>query len=463
MNFLNYNYEEKLSTVRLRESTINRDKRIDEFYSDRSRIIYSTSFRRLQQKAQVFSLESNSGVHTRMTHSLEVSDVGRTLANKIAWKLYASDIIQSEQIAEFVTIVENACLVHDLGNPPFGHFGEAAIQSWSNTTDIFNKVNYKNLFLFEDFKQFDGNPQGIRILLKLHTEHDRFSLNLTSATLLSALKYVRSPKEDPDDGIMKKPGFFYTELDEIEQIQHNANVQKHHRYPLTYIMEAADDIAYCMSDIADGIEKRIITLDEFEKSFRQKWKKTYKKTPCPLPKKIKSFNHDISIPWSKLAMEEVANCYIEEHSDIFNGIANDLLSKTKINNNFKVLKSVSREKLYSSAEAENIELTGFSVITGLLKHYERLLKMPYSDFCNLLNGENPKGYEVEKRLYDRIAKHYIDAYVYAVKKLNKKERNFADKELWLRTHLVIDYISGMTDAFSLSMYQMLEGISIKRN
>ena len=89
--------------------------------------------------------------------------------------------------------------------------------------------------------------------------------------------------------------------------------------------------------------------------------------------------------------------------------------------------------------------------------------MPYSDFCNLLNGENPKGYEVEKRLYDRIAKHYIDAYVYAVKKLNKKERNFADKELWLRTHLVIDYISGMTDAFSLSMYQMLEGISIKRN
>ena len=137
---MKHDYDKKLSSARLRISTVPRNNKIDEFYSDRSRILYSTSFRRLQQKAQVFSLEPNSSVHTRMTHSLEVSDIGRTLANKIARRLYEKNEISLEQVAEIVTIVENACLVHDLGNPPFGHFGEFAIQSWAKTTKIFDKI-----------------------------------------------------------------------------------------------------------------------------------------------------------------------------------------------------------------------------------------------------------------------------------------------------------------------------------
>lgn len=460
---MEHDYDEKLSSARLRTSTIPRKNKIDEFYSDRSRILYSTSFRRLQQKAQVFSLEPNSSVHTRMTHSLEVSDIGRTLANKIARRLYGKNEISLEQVAEIVTIVENACLVHDLGNPPFGHFGEFAIQSWAKKTKIFDKISEDNLELFNDFKEFDGNPQGIRILLKLHTEHDEFSLNLTSATLLCALKYVRSPKENADDGIMKKPGFFCSEKDEIEQIQKNANVQEYHRYPLTYIMEAADDIAYCLSDIADGLEKRIITLDEFINYFYAFWKMD--ESICPLSKEIKNFTDGVSIPWSKKAMEEVTDYYIDNHNDVFNGTSKDLLSNTEIHPAFEALKTVAKEKLYSSPEAENIELAGFSVITGLLEHYENLLILPFDIFTGLTTGKLPEeyknDYKYEKRLYDRIATHYVAAYKTARDKLDSTSPDFYEKELWLRTHLIIDYISGMTDEFSLSMYQLLEGIDIK--
>ena len=460
---MTHDYNEKLSSIRLRNSSVSRNNKVSEFYSDRSRILFCTSFRRLQQKAQVFSLESNSSVHTRMTHSLEVSDLGRTLANKIARRLYEKGEISLEQVAEIVAIVENACLVHDLGNPPFGHFGESAIQSWAKSTNVFDAVCKKNLYLFQDFKQFDGNPQGIRILLKLHTEKDVFSLNLTSSSILCALKYVRSSCEKSDNGIMKKPGFFITETEEIKQIQKNANVKPHHRYPFTYIMEAADDIAYCMSDIADGIEKRIITLDEFIKSFKSKLNS--KIFSFYFPNNINSFTYDVSIPLSNLAMEEVSDYYINNHDDVFNGTTKDLLSNTKIHNTFETLKDVAKEKLYSSPEAENIELAGFSVITGLLKHYECLLILPYVIFKELVEGNQPsddkKDYKYEKRLYNRIASHYVAAYKTATDKLDKTSPDFHDKELWLRTHLIIDYISGMTDEFSLSMYQLLEGINIK--
>lgn len=114
------NISEKFSTQRFRESTIIRKEAVDDFYSDRSRIIYCSSFRRLQQKAQVFSLEPNSSIRTRLTHSLEVSDLGRTLSNKIAYKLSEMDFINEKEIPLLVAIVENACLLHDIGNPPFG-------------------------------------------------------------------------------------------------------------------------------------------------------------------------------------------------------------------------------------------------------------------------------------------------------------------------------------------------------
>lgn len=148
MKSIDYNHF--IDVHRVRESTRKRSRKIDQFYSDRSRIIYSSSFRRLQQKAQVFSLEPNASVRTRLTHSLEVSDLGRTLANNIAYRLKNVGKLTENNILSLVAIVENACLLHDIGNPPFGHFGEAAIQDWAKTSihefipdDISEELDHK--------------------------------------------------------------------------------------------------------------------------------------------------------------------------------------------------------------------------------------------------------------------------------------------------------------------------------
>lgn len=468
---MKHEYKKLLISQREKESTVKRNALIDEFYSDRSRIIYCSSFRRLLQKAQVFSLEPNASIRTRLTHSLEVADLGRTLANKIAYKLLANKEITDRNMQSFVAIVENACLLHDIGNPPFGHFGETAIRDWAKKRalkSVPGEIETRDslfLLLMSDFEEFDGNPQGFRTITKLHTERDEYSLNLTYATLLCALKYSRAAGEEGGEGILKKAGYFQSEEKLVKKIYECVGIPLHHRYPLTYIMEAADDIAYCMSDIADGIEKKLITLPEFIKCFKQEWNKKYSKYEIPvfIREEINNFNHDISIPWSKKAMDEAVENFFENHDAIYNGTAKSLICEDKpMGRVLETIKAVSRRELYTAIEAESIELTGYAVITGILKRYERLLKLPYSEFVKLVKNERTNGLDIERRLYNRIGKRYVLAYSYAVDNLDKYSWDFKTREWWLRVHLIIDHISGMTDEFALQTYQMLEGINLLR-
>lgn len=468
---MNLEYKKLLNTQREKESTIKRKTLIDEFYSDRSRIIYCSSFRRLLQKAQVFSLEPNASIRTRLTHSLEVADLGRTLANKIVYKLLANKDISDRNMQSFVAIVENACLLHDIGNPPFGHFGETAIRDWAKNKarqSVPEGVTTNDSFfdlLISDFEEFDGNPQGFRTITKLHTERDEYSLNLTYATLLCSLKYSRAAGEKSGEGILKKAGYFQSEADLVKRIYESVGIPIHHRYPLTYIMEAADDIAYCMSDIADGIEKKLITLSDFIKCFKEEWNKKYSKYELPvlLDEDINNFNHDISIPWSKKAMDEAVENFFENHDAIYDGTAKSLICEDKpMGRVLETIKAVSKRELYTSMDAESIELTGYAVITGILSRYERLLKLPYSDFYKLIKNEKTTGLEIERRLYNRIGKRYVAAYCYAIERMDENSWNFKTKEWFLRVHLIIDHISGMTDEFALQTYQMLEGINLLR-
>lgn len=464
-------YKKLISKQRLRNSSLKRSADIDEFYSDRSRIIYCSSFRRLLQKAQVFSLEPNASIRTRLTHSLEVSDLGRSIANKIAYKLFNQNILSQTNIHSFVAIVENSCLIHDIGNPPFGHFGETAIKDWAKNNAqnaIPKNIRWDNptlRLLMSDFNEFDGNPQGFRTITKLHTERDQYSLNLTFATLLCALKYSRAAGEDKGNGILKKAGYFQSEKTIVEEIYNKVGLEIHHRYPLTYIMEAADDIAYCMSDIADGIEKHILTLSDFLVAFEKEWRESYSdlEIPVKMPNinDTCSFNFDISIPWSRQAMDEAVKTYITNHEAIYNGTAESLITvNSDMGKVLETIKKVSRKKLYVSFEAENIELTGYAVISGILKHYERLFALSCEDFKKIVAQDNT-GFDIERRLFNRIGRRYIEAYKYA-EDLIKNETDYEVKEWWLRVHLIIDHISGMTDEFALQTYQMLEGISLLR-
>lgn len=320
---------------RLKKSSIERDKTIEEFYSDRSRIIYSSSFRRLQQKAQVFSLEPNCNVRTRLTHSLEVADLGRSLANKIGNRLLDKHQIDAGQIPAMVAIVENACLLHDIGNPPFGHFGEAAIQKWAKSelpklvkdreeidAEIIQTLN-------ADFREFDGNPQGFRIVSKLHCERDKYSLNLTISTLLAGLKYVRMAGDLSSENkeIEKKAGFFHSEEDTIVSLWEKMGMEKNTRYPLTYIMEAADDIAYCLSDISDGIEKNIVHPDEFLKALK-KDEKTLKVSGVNIPKddiSKSTFALEVAVPWSRSLINYAAQEFENRFDELCEGKTGSLI------------------------------------------------------------------------------------------------------------------------------------------
>ena len=441
-------YKKLILKQRLQKSTKKRKVDVDEFYSDRSRIIYSSSFRRLLQKAQVFSLEPNASVRTRLTHSLEVADLGRSIANKIAYKLAYEKSIFYSNIPSFVAIVENACLIHDIGNPPFGHFGEAAIRDWAkneakNSIPIEFKWDNPTLqFLMSDFYEFDGNPQGFRTITKLQTERDQYSLNLTYATLLCALKYSRAAGEEKGSGILKKAGYFQSEKEIVEKIYREAGLKLHHRFPLTYIMEAADDIAYCMSDIADGIEKYILNIPDFLRWFEEEWKIHYPN--IRIPKKVHfdnivSFNHQISIPLSCWAMDEAVKSYFDNHDEIYDGTAESLISKeSDIGKVLDTIKKVSQKHIYTSFEVENIELSGYAVISGILKRYGRLLKLKYSEFENIISSKNVQHLDIERKLFNRVGQKYVKAYNYAIEQLNKNEDDFEIKEWWLRVHLIVE-------------------------
>jgi len=232
-------------------------------------------------------------------------------------------------------------------------------------------------------------------------------------------------------------------------------------------MEAADDIAYCMSDIADGIEKGILTEEKFLNEFKKEWEKKFagEKLPVEIPERdyMRGFNQDVSIPWSKKAMDTAVDEFFLHEEKVFNGVADSLICQTTLMGKvLEVMKNVSKRILYTSFEAESIEITGYAVITGILKKYSCVLKMEYKDFKKLVNNEYIKGFDYELRLFHLIGKRFIKAYNYEVEKFNSLEEDFLVKEWWLRVHLIVDHISGMTDEFALETYQMLEGINLMR-
>ena len=162
-------------------------------------------------------------------------------------------------------------------------------------------------------------------------------------------------------------------------------------------------------------------------------------------------------------MDEAVSNYFNNHENIYNGIAKELIPKESVAGHIlNTVKQVSRKKLYTSIKAESIELTGYAVITGILKSYERLLRLPYSSFIELVKHGETDNADIERRLFNRLGKRYIVAYNYAIDKLDSTKDDFVNLEWWLRVHLLIDHVSGMTDEFALETYQMLQGIRLMR-
>ncbi|MCM7621465.1 dGTPase [Enterobacter vonholyi] len=507
--------ENLLSTKRHRTSKAGHKTFLSETQSDRARLIYSAAFRRLQQKAQVFSLESNSAVRSRLTHSIEVSHIGRYIVSVICQKMSDSETL-SDEVKKYwqknhlsiANMVEISCLAHDIGNPPFGHFGEAAIKEWAKSKEIIESINKsipKKLgddeisTLLSDFINFDGNPQGFRILTKLQGEDGLNGLNLTYSQLAAFLKYSFCPKDKPRDGtkeypFSKKNGYFDTEAPVIYKAWKELGMPKNKRHPLSFLMEASDDISYCISDIEDGIEKKIIIEKEFFKFVIDnilivKSKYSEHSEFCDylieiLKGKIKNMPTSeflfFKTTLSNKLVELVALKFIKNYNDHLNfTVDNQLISKNTFEYDIlDILKAYTSKHLFTSYEAEKMELSGFAIIKGILEEYLKILALPKDKFKYLVTENadeiNNNKLHIERRLYNRLPDKHIDAYKTAIAGVSIRNKKWTDerflekycafdaKHEWhLRAHLIVDFVSGMTDQFSMEIYHLLKGIKIK--
>lgn len=394
--------------------------------SDKGRVINSAAFRRLQQKAQVFPLDPNAAVRTRLTHSVEVSQIGRHIAQRVIKNHNTDHKGDYETLAAFVNLVETACLLHDIGNPPFGHLGESAVRYWFSEND----------FKYPDLLNFDGNPQGFRLMSYLSGE-DNYGFNLTCSLLLSTIKYPFT--QSPTLKNKNKFGFFSTEHLAYSSCCDRLSWPEGKNFPFMLLMDTADDIAYSLSDLEDGLEKKIITLDDLKREFGDELFPSGSIDPF-IVFKTKVIN---------TATELAANQFSKSLDEVLNGYDEKLLKGSDVDDLLKRINKYARKHIYSHEAAEQVELAGRSVISGLLTHFKILLDLNDVDFERLINNE-AKGLDFEARLLRRVPQTYINKY--------KSSKSPEDLK---RAQLLVDYISSMTDDFALETYQILQGIRIK--
>lgn len=443
-------------TFRDRSKTIEIDGR-DPFENDYGRLISSSPIRRLQDKTQVFPLESSDYIRTRLTHSLEVSYIGGSIGNSI--EKYVID--EKKDLPEIYrgqisSLLRCSGLVHDLGNPPFGHFGESAIQDFFK--DYFEKNPKIDLAEDEktDFLHFDGNVQTFRILRRLHFFKDENSFNLTYPTLASVIKYPSSSK----DGNLKKTtkeirkkkyGYFKSEEKDYQIINKKLGLDNK-RHPIVYLMEAADDIAYCAADIEDGVKLGILDFATLRRVFKKNLKankdllqildKYHEDNDNKLSDKLSLTVQQFRVITQGRMIEGVVDCFKKNYKKIMVGeFEYELIDKSRgsdIRESFEELQRV----VFDNKKIMQKELAGWEILYGLLTIF-----IPATESEKFKSGGNTK----EARLYKNISSSY--RYIY-------ENYNHYDNDTYNRIQLVVDFVSGMTDTYALNLYRKLKGIRL---
>lgn len=391
-------WKKYLNTNRVRQTTRKpgQDNRND-FESDLGRIIFSPAMRRMHDKAQVIPLTSGDSIHTRLTHSLEVMSIAYSLGielcrNKNFKETYfvEDDPLFCEQ--RIPVILKTAALAHDIGNPPFGHFGETIIQKYFR--EYFED---KGQILTEeekaDFTEFDGNAQGFRILTRLQYIGDLYGLNLTYATLGAYTKYPNAGKRQKNTYIgLKKHGVFTTEESVLDKMADNCGLNAKtedgrkfiKRHPLSFLVEAADSICYNIMDVEDGVNKKWFTyktvIDELNTFIRKQIKKKEEKESFDIEKYLsvntpKDDNRtekkkmvDFRIRVISYYVELAINNFLKNLEGIDKGEYKSELIEDDPYFVSKTFQNFASKYIYTQKEIQEIELTGVSVITGIFNY-----------------------------------------------------------------------------------------------
>ncbi|MBY4678964.1 dGTPase [Marinobacterium arenosum] len=467
--------------------------------SDRGRIINSAAVRRLQQKTQVFPLEHNAAVRSRLTHSLEVQQTSRfivrTIFERLGNQAELFGLAGLERACE--TLVEMACLMHDIGNPPFGHFGEAAISRWFeqqlprlapfSRDDLAEADHALRSALLRELSNFEGNAQAIRLISQLQ------KLNLTYSQAACIFKYTRCATEPkPEKGtaldyLNKKPGYYFSEREFVGDMQAALEMTPGHRFPLAYLMEAADDIAYCLADLEDGVDKGILSVPDLTRLLKREFDRLRTDADDSAQKHFnnRSFaeivdyalkradeepinkEHEFFV-WLRVGLthplvDHAAQAFIDDIDAVCDGSLNRALLEddSPCHSVVETLKRVAVRHVFSVPEVETLELQGYHIISGLLEHYQPLLALPREAFERLCSGET-RGLLIESRLFHRLPNKHVKAYLSMLDQrpplTTGAKLNEDVWERYCRCRLLQDMISGMTDQYALDEYQTLSVI-----
>ena len=447
------NWQQLISNKRLgleKYHQVRKDDRT-EFQRDYDRLIFSAPFRRLQNKTQVFPLPGSVFVHNRLTHSLEVSSVGRSLGNDISRALLQKHPeLSGSHLSEAGAIVSAACLAHDLGNPPFGHSGERAIGTffsegkgnWLKTYCDPTNGDRLNEREWNDLIHFEGNANAFRLLPHHFKGRRDGGFVMTYTTLASIVKY---PFSSNLAGGHAKFGFFQSEIPVYQRIAEELGIPRqasvegslrYVRHPFVYLVEAADDICYEIMDIEDAHKLKILSTDETQSLLLGFFEEERQKSIRKNLQYVSDINEQIVYLRSCVIgclESECVKVFLDNEEEIlagtFKGCLIDHISETP-RRAYKACESMAYAKIYRSKDVVDIELAGFQVITTLLELMTEAVCHPEKAYSQLLINRVSQQYDIgAERLYDRIM-------------------------------AVLDYISGMTDVYALDLYRKINGMSL---
>ena len=437
-------WQQLLSSKRFGMEAYHDEKKHDrtDFQRDYDRLIFSSPFRRLQNKTQVFPLPGSVFVHNRLTHSLEVSCVGRSLGEKTGRSLAEKYPDSTACFSEIGSIVSAACLAHDLGNPPFGHSGEKAISTYFSE----GKGKYLLTQIKEekgrpsDFVQFEGNANSFRLLTHQFNGRREGGFALTYSTLASVVKYPYSSELAGSKG---KFGFFATEETSYIRIAHGLGILPlsesptcYVRYPLVYLVEAADDICYQIMDIEDAHKLKLLTTKDTINLLLQFFSKERQIYILQIMQMVDDVNEKIAYLRSSvigLLIDECCRVFLEYEHEILQGIFSgsliDHISTTPCEA-YRNCADLSVEKIYRAQDVLDIELAGYRIINFLLETFIDAKLHPEHAYSKLLLRSFPEQF------------------------------SSSENTVYAKVQSVIDYVSGMTDVYALDLYRKLTGMNL---
>lgn len=434
-----------------------------EYERDWDRIIFSSAFRRLQNKTQVFPLPEEVFVHNRLTHSLEVASVGRSLGKIIGKKIALLEEIKDDDTARpfyrnsLKNVIASACLAHDLGNPAFGHSGEEAISKYFKKRDTIKEedIAFKKQFSTEEWKDlttFEGNANALRILTFQQKGRVKGGFRLTYSTLGSILKYpCESVSSNKKILHRKKYGYFKIDEDVFLDIAKELNLVKdkiesgisYKRHPFVFLVEAADDICYNIIDFEDAHRLGILSYKEVKNSFLKIIETNPKDDIEWVKKQAKSLKDDPNESIAYLRAKAIntliyktADAFWENREGILDGDYDISLidSIPELESIMKKIENVSIKKIYNAKKVVQLEIAGFRIMSALVE-----------DFVTSALTEKESRDKEQNKILGLLPKQF------------SFEESSSPYEKVMH---IIDFIAGMTDLYALKLYRKLRGIEL---